>query len=102
MEKQIEILEDNIEIKEKELNKNKDLVDKMTKLDKIIKVDKEDLEDFDKTQIKLLINLISKIERQIVEESLTIRVLEWIAHRDWAVRWLKILKANLQVMLKKK
>lgn len=100
MEKQIEELEENLEKSNKENELNKKFIDKMTQLDKIIKIDKEDLEDFDKTQIKILINLISNIEKQIIEESLTIRVVEWIAHRDWAIRSLKILKSTLQKLLK--
>lgn len=96
MEKQLEDLEDA----EKKYISLKKEFDKLTQLDKIIKIDIEYLEDFEPSQVKAIINLITKIETQIIEDSLTIRVVEWIAHRDWAIRSLKILKANLQKVLK--
>jgi len=58
----------------------------MKQLDKIIKIDFDYLDSFEPTQIKALINLISNVERQVVEDSLTIRVVEGIAHRDGAIR----------------
>lgn len=61
-------------------------LDKTKQLDKIIKIDFDYIDSFEPTQIKALINLISNVERQIVEDSLTIRVVEGIAHRDGAVR----------------
>ncbi len=73
---------------------------KITQLDKSIKIDFDYLEDFEPTQIKALLNLINTIQRQVIEDSLTIRKIDWIAHRDWAVRSLWILKANLQKLLK--
>lgn len=100
MENKIDELENEVLNKDKDLSKTKIQLDKTTQLDKLIKVDIELLEDFEPTQVKAIINLITNIERQIIEDSLTIRVVEWIAHRDWAVRSLKILKANLQKILK--
>lgn len=107
MEKQIDEMESKMESKDPEKEKlEKELkacileIKQMKSLDKIIAIDFDYLDSFDPTQIKALINLISNIERQIVEDSLTIRVVEGIAHRDGAIRWLKILKANLQSLLK--
>lgn len=103
LEKQVDEMEsqDNGKLKlEKELKACILELDQMKQLDKIIKIDFDYLDSFEPTQIKALINLISNVERQVVEDSLTIRVVEWIAHRDGAVRWLKILKANLQKILK--
>lgn len=73
---------------------------RITQLDKVIKVDINYLEDFEPTQVKALLNLITNIQRQVIEESLTIRVVEGIAHRDWAVRSLGILKITLEKLLK--
>ena len=107
MEKQIDEMESKLEKEDPIKNKlEKELkacileLDRTKQLDKIIKIDFDYLDSFEPTQIKALINLISNVERQIVEDSLTIRVVEGIAHRDGAVRWLKILKANLQSLLK--
>lgn len=73
---------------------------KITQLDKVIKIDINYLEDFEPTQIKAMLNLITNIQRQVIDDSLTIRVVEGIAHRDWAVRSLGILKITLQKLLK--
>lgn len=96
MEKEVDEMEQRIQ----ELEKIEKEYKKMTQLDRVIKIDREDLEDFEPTQVKSMINLITNIQKQITEESLTIRVVEWIAHRDWAVRSLWILKLNLQKLLK--
>lgn len=95
-EKQVDELEDKLD-RLKNIEKD---YKKITQLDKTIKVDINYLEDFEAFQIKALINLITTIQRQVIDDSLTIRVVEWIAHRDWAVRSLWILKINLQKLLK--
>jgi hypothetical protein len=48
----------------------------ITQLDKVIKIDFDYLEDFEPTQIKALINLIVNVQRQITDNSLTIRVVD--------------------------
>lgn len=95
-EQQIDLLENELD-KLKWIEKD---YSKITQLDKIIKIDINYLEDFEPTQIKAMLNLITNIQRQVIDDSLTIRVVEGIAHRDWAVRSLGILKITLQKLLK--
>lgn len=100
LEKYIDRILQEKENLEKETKKQDKTIKWLTQLDNIIKIDFEYLEDFEPTQIKALINLINTIQRQVADDSLTIRVVDWIAHRDWAVRSLWILKANLKKLLK--
>lgn len=95
-EKQVDSLENKLD----KLSGLEKEYKKITQLDKTLKIDINYLEDFEPSQIKAMINLITSVQRQVIDDSLTIRVVEWIAHRDWAVRSLWILKSNLQKLLK--
>lgn len=100
MEKQIDKLEEENESMKAELSKLWVTIKQLTQLDKVIKLDADIMEDFEPSQVKAFINLLTVVQKQVIEDSLTIRVVEWIAHRDWAVRSLWIVKSHLLKLLK--